>query len=126
MTDDQRAGVFTPGQWRRLTAATDLTVAPPLQRLRMALDTMARTAPLRARPLPRPEVLVVCGDHAGEPSGELERGLLDRLPAMRLICHLAAPDAPSRAPSAPGIPTVVVAGTDPASAILTAMAAQGL
>lgn len=84
----------------------------------MALDVMARTASLRARPLPRPEVLVVCGDHAGEPSRDLEPDLLDRLPGLRLICHLAAPGTPSRAPSAPGIPTVVVEGSDPASAIV--------
>jgi hypothetical protein len=125
MTDEQRDATFTPEQWRQLAAAADVTVAPPLHRLRPALDAIAQTAPLRGRPVPRPEVLV-CGTHPDTPVGELDRDLLDRLPALRLICHLTTPDAPSQAPSAPGIPIVAIDMRNPASEIIAAMAAQGL
>jgi SUKH-4 immunity protein len=125
MADEQRDAAFTAEQWRRLAAAADVTVAPPLHRLGLALDAMAQMAPLRGRPVPRPEVLV-CGGYPGGSVGELDRDLLDRLPALRLICHLTGSDVPPRAPRAPGVPTVVIENSDPALAILAAMAAQGL
>jgi hypothetical protein len=125
MADEQRDVAFTAEQWRRLAAAVDVTVAPPPHRLCAALGAVAQMAPLRGRPAPRPEVLV-CGDYPGNPVGELDRDLLDRLPALRLVCHLTGSDCPPGAPRAPGLPTVVIENSHPTSAIRAAMAAQGL
>lgn len=122
MTDEQRDAAFTSEQWRRLAAAADVAVAPPLPRLGPALDAIAQVAPLRGRPVPRPEVLVY-GEHPGEPT--IQPDLLDRLPALRLACHLAVPDATPPA-TAPGIRTAAIDAEDPTTAILAAMAAEGL
>lgn len=113
MTDGQREAAFTRDQWRRLTDGAEVLLGPPPRALAHALDVMARLAPLRRRPAPRPELLV-CVDSPTL----IGRDLLERLPALRLVCHLTADPDPT---PAPGVPTVAVDPADPATAILAAL-----
>jgi hypothetical protein len=126
MSDEQRAETFASGLWRRLTAATRVTVAPALPQLIDALELMARTSSQRGEPMPQPDYLL-CADSGGELSAAIEAGLLDRLTGLRLICRLTptAQSAAGGVTRASGIPVFTFGGENAANQVVSLLASRG-
>ena len=123
MADERRAEMFTSEQWRRLTSATWVTIAPALPQLVSALDLMASVASQRSEPMPQPEVLL-CADSGGELAQAIEAGLLDRLTGLRYICRLTPTTdlAAMGARRVSGVPVFTFGGENAAQQVIAILA----
>jgi len=122
MSDEQRAETFTSDQWRRLTSAAQVIIAPALPQLVSALDLMEHVASQRGRPMPQPDVLL-CADAGGELAQAIEAGLLGRLSGLRFICRLT-PATSAGATRASGVPVFTFGGENAAQQVISIIASR--
>jgi hypothetical protein len=124
MSDEQRAEAFTPEQWRRLTSAVRVTIAPALPQLNGALDLMAQLAAQRGEPMPQPYALL-CADTGAELAQAVEGGLLDRLHELRFICRLTpTAQSASGASRLSDIPVFTFGGENAAQQVVSVLASR--
>lgn len=124
MSDERRGETFTSDQWRRLSSAARVAVAPPLPQLVGALELMADIASQRGEPAPQPEILV-CADSGDELSQAVAAGLLDRLPSLRYICRLTSTQsAAGGATRAANVPVFSFGGENAAQQVISIIASR--
>jgi hypothetical protein len=97
LTDADRDRLFTPRQWKRLTALAPVTVVRAPHMIETAVELAQQTAAARGNPIPRPTVLLTTDAAALTP------GLWPKLPALRLVCVLAASAPDNVAPPGTGV-----------------------
>jgi hypothetical protein len=104
LTDADRARLFGPEAWKRLTALAPVTLARAPRAVEAAVELARQAAEARGNPEPRPTVLVTAE------AAVLTDGLWAALPALRLVCLLGDRPAPGAGPP-PGV-RVVALGVD--------------
>lgn len=97
LTEADRTRLFTPQQWKRLTALAPVTLVGAPGMIETAVELARQTAAARGNPAPQPTVLLTTDAAALTP------GLWAKLPALRLVCLLAAPAPACAAPSGTGM-----------------------
>lgn len=125
MSDERRGEAFTSDQWRRLTSAARVKIAPALPQLNGALDLMAQVAAQRGEPMPQPDVLL-CADAGGELARAVETGLLDRLSNLRFICRLTptTDSAAAGAAKVSGVPVFTFGGENAAQQLISILTSR--